>query len=113
METKYFECMCHSDEHRLVFQWNDWEDVKNDSSWFPDMYTTAYLKTFGNRFKRLKKGLQYMFGQKVKHGFFDCFLLDPYDAQRLRDMVGDYLQVLHRWERCYAYKDKQLDLFRG
>ena len=79
MNTNYFECSCHSDEHRLVFRF----DMEDDC--FP---CCAYVFLGDNPWrKRIWYGLKYIFGYKCKYGHFDEFVLDPKDAGKMIEML--------------------------
>lgn len=78
--TEYFECSCASPEHTLRFVLDlDPED--------PGIHTEVYLGSYPWGWKRLWVGIRYIFGYKSKYGAWDCFLLKPEDAPRLRSLL--------------------------
>ena len=79
---QYFECACHSTEHTLRFMWDD-----EDNS----IYTEVFLNQYHNFFQRLWTAVKYVFGYKCQYGHFDCFIMQPKDTARLRQML-DKLQ---------------------
>jgi len=78
MATEYFECACFSDEHTLKFTYDP--EVN-------ELYTSVYLHQYGNLFRRLWVALKYVLGYRSKYGHWDCFLLRPEDAGRLRALL--------------------------
>jgi hypothetical protein len=78
LEPQYFECACHSPEHTLRFCWDDKDN---------EIYTEVFLNQYHNFFKRIWIALKYVFGYKCKYGQFDCFLMQPKDAQRLKSLL--------------------------
>ncbi len=75
MNTEFFECACHSDEHTLKFSY-DPEDN--------ELYTSVYLNQYRNIFRRVWVAIKYVFGYRCKYGHWDCFIMQPKDAGRLR-----------------------------
>ena len=78
-EPQYFECACHSSEHTLRFMWDD-----EDNS----IYTEVLLSQYHGFFKRVWMALKYVFGYTCRYGHFDCFLMQPKDADRLKQMLS-------------------------
>lgn len=78
--TEYFECRCSSVEHTLRFVL----DLSPDD---PGIHTEVYLGAYPWGWKRIWTGLRYIFGYKTQYGAWDCFLLKPEDAPRLRAML--------------------------
>lgn len=79
LETQHFDCACHSPEHTLRFAWDDEDN---------EIYTEVYLRQYRNFFKRMWVAIKYVFGYTCKYGHWDCFIMQPKDAQRLKDMLG-------------------------
>ena len=79
LKPQYFECDCHSSEHTLRFAWDD-----EDNS----IYTTVFLSQYHRFFKRVWMALKYMFGHQSRYGHFDCFIMQPEDAERLKQMLN-------------------------
>ena len=86
MKPQYFECACHSTEHTLRFVWDDSENT---------IYTEVFLHQYRNFFKRIWVALRYVFGYKCRYGHWDCFLLNPEDAARLKAMT-EKVESSHR-----------------
>ena len=78
METEFFECACHSDEHTLKFSY-DAEDHQ--------LYTSVYLNQYQNVFRRVWVAIKYVLGYRSKYGHWDCFIMQPQDAERLRSLL--------------------------
>jgi hypothetical protein len=78
MITEFFECACHSDEHTLKFSYDP------DSV---EIYSSVFLHQYRNIFKRLWVALKYVFGYRCKYGHWDCFIMRPEDASRLRSLL--------------------------
>jgi hypothetical protein len=78
MTTEFFECACYSDEHTLRFSYDPDEN---------EMFTSVFLNQYRNIFKRLWIALKYVFGYKCKYGHWDCFLMRPEDAERLKRLL--------------------------
>jgi hypothetical protein len=78
METEFFECACHSDEHTLKFSY-DPEDN--------ELYTSVYLCQYRNFFRHVWVAVRYVLGYRSKYGHWDCFTMQPDDALRLRGLL--------------------------
>ena len=85
MEEHYFECACHSPEHRLVFS-IDAEDKHKE------VYASMFINQYHNIFMRTWIAIKYIFGYKCKYGHFDCWMLKSEDVPRLRDMCDEILK---------------------
>ncbi len=81
--SHYFECMCGSDEHTIRFI------LDNEDG---DLYTSIFLNQHRPWWKVLWVGIRYIFGYKCKYGHWDCWVLDPEDAVRLRDMCDEFIK---------------------
>jgi len=77
---QYFECTCHSDEHRLVFHYDP-----DDG----EVYLSTFLETEGF-LKRLWLALKYVLGYKCRYGHFGCWILARSDLDRLIKMLETY-----------------------
>jgi hypothetical protein len=51
------------------------------------MYTSVYLNHYQNIFKRIWIAMKYVFGYRSKYGHWDCFIMQPKDAERLRSLL--------------------------
>jgi len=78
LKSEFFECQCHSDEHTLKFTWNEEDN---------EIYTSVFLDDYRNFFQRVKVAAKYIFGYKCKYGHWDCFVLKPEDAGRLKELL--------------------------
>ena len=104
MRHIYFECQCSSDEHRLVFTLEDEEFPNFEDWWEPELYVSAYLKDWEPWYKRLWKGIKYIFGCKTKHGQFDVFLLKPEDTDTFIEMLKTFQERYNKyWEGRKTY----------
>lgn len=78
LKPQYFECACHSAEHTLRFSWDDSSNC---------IYTEVFLHQYCNFFKRILVAVRYIFGYKCRYGHFDCFIMQPEDAARLKALT--------------------------
>ena len=78
-EEECFICDCHSDEHQLVFRYDDAEN---------EIYTSVYLNQYRNIFERILTAVKYVFGYKSKYGDWDCFILKESEADRLTNYLS-------------------------
>lgn len=78
IEKQYFECMCHSDEHTLRFSYDPDEN---------EMFTSVFLNEYGF-IRRIWNALKYIFGYKSQYGHFNCWMLNPDDADRLITLLS-------------------------
>jgi hypothetical protein len=85
VENRYFECACHSDEHRLVFQL-DLDDKH------PEIYVSQFMHHWNPWWKRVWIAIRYVFGYKCKYGHFDCWIMKPEDAEKLRSMLDEFIK---------------------
>lgn len=79
ISQEHLICKCHSPEHQLLI-WYDSEDN--------DYVITIHLVNDGF-FKRLCKGIKYIFGYKCQYGHFDEFLLKDEDRKKLVDFLNN------------------------
>jgi hypothetical protein len=83
MTTEFFECACFSDEHTLKFSYDPDEN---------ELYTSVYLNQYRSVWKRIWVAVRYVCGYRTKYGHWDCFILRPEDAIRLRSLVDRVIQ---------------------
>lgn len=76
MKSEYFECRCFADEHGIRFTY---DDDPND----PEIYLHVFLNDWLPWYIRIYRSVKYIFGYKCKYGHWDCWLLNPRDAERL------------------------------
>ena len=84
MERELIVCVCHSTEHQMVVNYS--EDEYTDGTKFH----TVYIHTHLNKrpfWQRLKYGIKYIFGYQCRYGAFDEFIINPSDADKLKDIV--------------------------
>ena len=79
-------CSCGSHEHQVNFDY--WEDLDGDKN----VYMTIHLAEYPF-WKRLWRGLKYIFGHKSNYGNFDEFILSKKHAPALRE-IADILETL-------------------
>lgn len=89
MEDHYFECACHSPEHRLVFTIDKEEG-------FEQLYTEVFLHNYRPWYRRIWPALRYVFGYKCKYGHFDTFLMKNEDVPRFRKLIDEYYRLIDR-----------------
>ena len=77
-----FLCACSSSEHQFIVRWdNEYEQV----------YISIHLANYLGFWKRLLRGIKYIFGYKCKYGDFDEIILREKDADKLQTIV-DHLK---------------------
>ena len=78
-------CSCHSTEHQYIFLYEDepYSDGKIDRS----VYIHTHLNTYPF-WKRLIKGVRYIFGYHCKYGHFDEFIINPEDVGKFEKVVN-------------------------
>jgi hypothetical protein len=84
----YLNCICGSDEHRIVFTVDPDED-------FTEMYLSVFLSENFYWWKRWWMALKYAMGYKCAYGHFGNWSLNQKDVQILRDALDDF-------EKTYA-----------
>jgi hypothetical protein len=77
MDKYYIECECGTDEHLLVFHYDEE---------YNEIYTSVQMSPFFGVFKRIWKAIKYVFGYKCKYGHWDCTMLKSEDYSKLRDL---------------------------
>lgn len=86
---EHFRCACHSPEHTIVFDVD--KDEMSDYDPFPEMYLHVHLHQHRSIFKRIWVAIKYVFGYKCKYGHWDCWVLRSEDAERMRDMLDEFI----------------------
>lgn len=83
MEKEIFICECNSTEHQMVAYLDP-----NPN------YNIVYLHVKLNKYgfwKRIKKGIKYIFGYASRYGEWDEFIINPEDASKFR-RLADFLE---------------------
>ena len=80
MERQVIDCACHSDEHILLFSKNDEEDYKC-------VYLSYHLQN-DYWYKRIWKGIKYIFGFKSKYGNFGEVIIDKSNIDKFEEIVN-------------------------
>ena len=80
LEISYFECQCCDPEHTLRFCY----DPSDGELWLGAYVSSNYLGFF----RRLWRGIKYVFGGYSKYGHFDTMLFRPEDIPRLQALLG-------------------------
>lgn len=77
-------CDCHSTEHQMIVHYS--EDEYSDGTKHPLVYIHTHLnkRPF---WERVKYGIKYIFGYKCMYGAFDEFIINPSDADKIKDIV--------------------------
>jgi hypothetical protein len=79
LEPQYFECACHSPEHTLRLIWDDEDN---------EIYAEVHLHHYQHFLKRLWMAVKYVCGYTCRYGHWDCFIMRPTDAHRLKQMLN-------------------------
>ena len=98
--VRYFECQCHSDEHTLKFQLDDIEDIPDEDIRYADLYVTTHLSDWPGFFRRLWRGLKYVFGYKCNYGHFDTFIMQDKD-------VDDFIKLFEMKKELIKMAEKE------
>ena len=80
MEKQVIDCVCGSDEHIILFSKN--EDI--------DGYKCVYLSYHLQNdywYKRIWKGIKYIFGFKSKYGNFGEVIVDSANIHKFKEIV--------------------------
>lgn len=79
-DNLYVECACHSPEHLIKFsRFKDDEDK--------EVYLHVFLTNDGF-FKRVIKGLKYIFGYKCRYGHFSEIVLNETAQKQIVDFLA-------------------------
>ena len=79
MEKVVIDCACGSNEHILIFSKNDEEDYRC-------VYLSYHLQN-DYWYKRIWKGIKYIFGFKSKYGNFGETIIDKTNVDKLSEIV--------------------------
>lgn len=81
MTEELLLCQCGDPSHQLIIFYDDEQEV-------PTVYVTVHLSPNRNFFKRLWRGIKYIFFNKRSiYGDFDEIILRPNDVDKLRRAV--------------------------
>ena len=81
MDKELLLCQCGDPNHQLIIFYDN--DTEN-----PNVYVSVHLVPETNFFKRLWRGLKYIFSNKRSiYGDFDEIILRPDDADKLQKAV--------------------------
>ena len=72
-------CECHNTEHQMLVLYAD-----DDGSPMVYIHTHLNKRPF---WERLKYGIKYIFGYQSRYGAFDEFIINPKDADKIKDIV--------------------------
>jgi len=101
--TEFFECECGSDEHtlRFILHLDNHPNNKEGHVPMPELYTSVFLNHYDRWYKRLWRGIKYIFGYKCKYGHFDSFTMKPSDAERMIKMCETFSEACKnsKWDR--------------
>lgn len=78
MENELFICDCSSNEHQLIFSYD--EDYKC-------VYVSIHLNPQYRWYRRLWYAIKYLFGYKCKYGNFEEFIFNPEDYPKLEKIA--------------------------
>lgn len=79
METKYFECQCHTPEHTIHFTIDDDGEV----------YASVFLHQYRSFYHRLWIAVKYVFGYKCQFGHWDNTVFKSEDLTKLKEVVEE------------------------
>ena len=82
--THFFECDCGHAEHTIRF-------IVNKDESYPELYTEMMMNSYHGFFRRILIAVKYIFGINCKYGHFDTWLLNRNDANRLREVLDEYI----------------------
>lgn len=85
-----FVCDCENTEHQLIFSHFEDDDLET-------VYVSVFLRPEENILKRVWSALRYIFGHRSRYGYFDEFIFNPHDADRLQKVV-DFLKASKRYK---------------
>jgi hypothetical protein len=95
MREELLLCQCGDPAHQLIIFYDD-------DAQYPCVYVSVHLSPEPNFFKRLWRGIKYVFVRKRSiYGDFDEIVLKPEDAGKLQDAVdilkgiGDYQDLIN------------------
>lgn len=83
--TYYVECACTSDEHTLRFTLDAEEE---------GIYTSVYLNTYRQWYKRVWVAIKYIFGYHCIHGHWDCTLIDRDNIHQLKTVIQKFDELI-------------------
>jgi hypothetical protein len=79
MNRTYFECSCKSPEHTIHAEFWDEE---------PKMLCLYVNLTKEVWYKRIWKGIKYIFGHQCRYGQFDEFIIEKKDADEWLNLIA-------------------------
>ena len=80
------KCECQSPDHIVVFQ----SDLHDDECGM-EFYLYVQLNQWHGFWKRVRLAIDYVLDRESEHGHWDCWMLAPEDAEKLRDMVDEFV----------------------
>ena len=80
MERQVIDCACSSDEHIILFSKNEDEDG------YKCVYLSYHLQN-DYWYKRIWKGIKYIFGFKSKYGDFGEVIIDKDNIDKFKEIV--------------------------
>jgi hypothetical protein len=76
-------CACENVEHQIIFSYfEDEDDIPKE------VFMTIHLVHEPNIFKRIWKGIKYIFGYKCRYGNFDEIILNKSHIRQLNKIVN-------------------------
>ncbi len=84
MEKEFILCECNSLEHQITFFYMDGD--------YPEISVNIHLVD-AKWYKRIWKGIKYIFGYKCRFGHFDEVLISYRDADKFQK-IADYLKLI-------------------
>ena len=83
-EKHYFECACMSPEHVIAFTLDEYDE--NDC----ELYLEVQLINYMPWYKRVWPAIKYLLNIEPNCGRWDTWLLNPNDANKLKDLLVKY-----------------------
>jgi valyl-tRNA synthetase len=93
----YFDCTCGDASHTLRFTFEE-----GDESWPPSLYTEVQLSDYPGFWRRLWRGVRYVFGHKSRYGYWDCTLIQEHEIPRLQALLSQYQEALDKYKIATA-----------
>jgi len=78
MKKDILICDCSSVEHQVVITHDSEENM---------VYLHIHLQSYDSFWKRLVRGIKYIFGYKSRYGDWDEIILNPEDKSKIEEIV--------------------------
>lgn len=78
--TLHLDCACNANEHLICFT-----HYHNDED--REIYLSTFLNHYDRWYRRLWRGIKYIFGFKSRYGHFDETIIGPKEAKVLIEFL--------------------------